>query len=429
MAQSIIILAAGFGTRMKSKKPKVLHDISGKPMIFHVLDAAQKLSDDITVVLYFEHEMIREAIEHCYEGIRFKIQDVENYPGTGGALRDIETVHEEVMILNGDMPLVSEEALAPLMEVKADIAMTVLKLDDPGGYGRVAIKEGSVEKIIEQKDCSKEQLAIDTVNAGMYKVSKTILQEYIPRLSNDNAGHEYYLTDIVEMGVREGKSVKPAYVQERYFKGVNSKYDLAKAEEMMQDEIKKRWMQEGIIMKLPATIYVDCRAQLRGECVLESGTTILGHSILENAHVKANSVIEDAELFNSCAGPMARIRPKSILKNSHVGNFVEVKNSTLTGVKAGHLSYMGDSTIDEGSNIGAGVITCNYDGKSKHQTLIGKNVFVGSDCQLVAPVTIEDDAIIAAGTTLTKDVKKGELAISRAPLKRVADFFYKFFKN
>jgi bifunctional UDP-N-acetylglucosamine pyrophosphorylase/glucosamine-1-phosphate N-acetyltransferase len=229
------------------------------------------------------------------------------------------------------------------------------------------------------------------------------------------------------MAVDEGKVVTPIYVAEEEFKGVNSKFDLAQAEIIMQNRIKKELMEQGITMRFPDSIYIDCRATFEGESILENGVTILGKSKLINAHIKTNSVIEDSIIEDSDVGPMGRIRPLSHLKNTHVGNFVEVKKSTLTGVKAGHLAYLGDSTIDEGSNIGAGVITCNYDGKNKYKTVIGKNVFVGSDSQLVAPVTIEDDVMIGAGTTLTKDVKRGSLALSRTPLKIVSNFFYKFF--
>ena len=195
----------------------------------------------------------------------------------------------------------------------------------------------------------------------------------------------------------------------------------------MQNRIKEELMLQGVIMRFPDSIYIDCRASFEGECILENGVTILGKSKLINAHIKTNSVIEESIIEDSDVGPMGRIRPLSHIKGTHIGNFVEVKKSTLNGVKAGHLSYLGDATIDEGSNIGAGTITCNYDGKAKYQTIIGKNVFVGSDTQLVAPVTIEDDVIIGAGTTVTKDVSKGSLAISRTPLKIVAKFYYHFF--
>ena len=427
MSISVVILAAGQGTRMKSNKPKVLHEISGKPMLFHAIDAAKEISDDIVVVLYHKAELIQSKIEEEYEGIRFHMQDAINFPGTGGAMKGVETKHSKTLILNGDMPLVTKDSLQALSKDGADINMSVIKLDNPDGYGRVVIDEDNVQEIVEQKDCTKEQLAIDTVNAGVYCVDTELLNRYIPKLDNNNAQKEYYLTDIIKMAVEEGKTIHPVYVAEEEFKGVNSKLDLANAEVIMQDKIKTALMKDGVIMRLPDTIYIDSRASFEGECILENGVSIIGKAHIVNSHIKANSVVEDSIIKNSDIGPLARIRPNSNITDTHIGNFVEVKKSTLKGVKAGHLAYLGDATIDEGTNIGAGVITCNYDGKNKYQTKIGKNVFVGSDSQLVAPVNIADDVMIAAGTTLSKDVEQGSLAISRTPLKVVKNFFYKFF--
>ena len=427
MSISVVILAAGQGTRMKSDTPKVLHTISGKPMLFHAIDAAQAVSDDVTVVLYHQAERIEAKIKAQYENIHFHLQDAQQFPGTGGAMKGVHTKHSRTLILNGDMPLVTEASLRALTAGDADINMSVIELDNPSGYGRVIIENGKVREIVEQKDCTPEQLDVKTVNAGIYAVNTELLERYIPMLDNNNAQKEYYLTDIVKMAVEEGKTVHPVFVEEEEFKGVNSKLDLAHAEEIMQRRIKEALMMQGVVMRLPETIYIDCRATFEGECILENGVSIEGHSRLIKAHIKAGSVIEDAHIENSDVGPMGRIRPGSVLKGTHIGNFVEVKKSTLTGVKAGHLAYLGDATVDEGSNIGAGVITCNYDGKAKYPTKIGKNVFVGSDTQLVAPVTVEDDVIIAAGTTVNKNVEKGALAISRTPLKTLEGFFYKFF--
>jgi len=429
MALSVVILAAGQGTRMKSAKAKVLHEISGKAMLFHAIDAAQSISDDITVVLYHQAKSIQAKIEEEYKNINFHIQDAKKYPGTGGAMKGVKTKNEQTLILNGDMPLITKESLLALSTQNADINMSVIEIADPTGYGRVIINDGSVAEIVEQKDCSAEQLSTKTVNAGIYSVNTKLLERYIPQLDNNNAQSEYYLTDIIKMAVDEGKNVNPIYVKEEEFKGVNSKLDLAHAEEIMQKLIKDKLMMSGVSMRLPETIYVDCRASFEGECILENGVTILGNSQIIDSHIKAHSVIEDATIIQSSIGPMGRIRPDSTIKQSHVGNFVEVKKSELKGVKAGHLSYLGDSTIDEGSNIGAGVIFCNYDGKAKYKTTIGKNVFVGSDSQLIAPLVIEDDVMIAAGSTISKDVQKGALAISRAPTREIKNFFYKFFNS
>jgi bifunctional UDP-N-acetylglucosamine pyrophosphorylase/glucosamine-1-phosphate N-acetyltransferase len=427
MSISIVILAAGKGSRMKSTTPKVLHKISGKSMLSHAIDAGLEISDDITVVLAHQAQRVQAEIEAEYQNINFHMQDAEQFPGTGGAMKGIKTKYEKTLILNGDMPLITQASLEALTGGNADINMSVIKLDNPDGYGRVIINDEKVQEIVEQKDCNEEQLKTKTVNAGIYCVNTELLNRYIPLLSNDNAQAEYYLTDIVKMAVDENRTVTPIYVEEEEFKGVNSKYDLAVAEVIMQNRIKKELMAQGVTMRFPDSIYIDCRATFEGECILENGVTILGASKLINAHIKSHSVIEDSIIEDSDVGPMGRVRPLSHLKGTHIGNFVEIKKSTLNGVKAGHLAYIGDASIDEGSNIGAGVITCNYDGKNKYKTTIGKNVFVGSDCQLVAPVTIEDDVMIAAGTTLTKNVEKGALALTRTPQKVIAGFFYKFF--
>ena len=396
-------------------------------MIWHIVKEAKKLSDDITVVLYHKADIIQEFLQNEFEDLHFHIQDHTNFPGTGGALRGIRFKHDKVLVLNGDMPLVSKAELEQFLEVDADIVMSVIELDNPSGYGRVIIQDGEVQKIVEQKDASPKELQTKTVNAGVYLFSKEVLEKFLPKLSNDNAQKEYYLTDIIALAKSAGYTIKPLFVDEKDFKGVNSKADLAVAEEIMQDRIKQRWMQQGVIFRLPKTTFVDVTATFEGECEIESGCVIKGDTYIKESHIKANSIIEESHIEFCSIGPMARIRPGSYLKDTHIGNFVEVKKSRLIGVKAGHLSYLGDSEIDEGTNIGAGTITCNYDGKKKYKTIIGKNVFVGSDTQLVAPVKIEDDVIIAAGTTVTQDVPKGALAISRTPLKIVADFYYKFF--
>ncbi len=429
MSLSVIILAAGQGTRMKSDLPKVLHPISGLPMLHYAIKAAKALSDDITVVLFHQADRVRENIESAFDGIRFRIQDHANYPGTGGAVMNIETRHDRILVLNGDMPLVTAESLRPLVESDADIVMSVFDLQNPSGYGRVVVENGEVQAIVEEKDCTEEQKRIKTVNAGVYVFKKEIMDRYLPLLSNDNAQAEYYLTDLVKMARDEGRHIKPVWVEEEAFKGVNSRYDLAHAEEIMQERIREKWMRAGVTMHLPRTIYIDSRAVFHGDCTLENGVTIHGETIIADSHIKSHSVIEDADIRNSSCGPMARVRPGSILEDTHIGNFVEVKKSHLKGVKAGHLSYLGDAEIGEGTNIGAGTITCNYDGVRKYRTKIGKNVFVGSDTQFVAPVTVEDNVMIAAGTTVTEDVKEGALAISRTPQKIVENFFHRFFKT
>jgi len=420
----IIILAAGKGTRMKSTLPKVLHKICDKPMIDYIIEESLKVTDSVDVVLGHMFEDVKKEIKKY--NVRIHKQDLQNFPGTGGALKEIKFIEDKILVLNGDMPLITNDEIKKFFEIDADVVMSIMKLDNPDGYGRVVIENGNVKKIVEQKDANEDELKIPYVNAGVYCFKKDVLEKYIPLLSNENRQKEYYLTDVIEMAVNDGLSVKALEVNEEHFKGINSKKDLSAAEEIMCNRIKDRWMREGVIMRLPSTIFIDAYSEFEGECEIESGC-VIRKSKIKNSKIKANSVIEDAEIITSEIGPMARIRPKSKITDSKIGNFVEVKASILNDVKAGHLSYLGDSEIDSGTNIGAGTITCNYDGKAKYKTKIGKNVFVGSDTQLIAPVVIEDDVIIAAGSTVNKDIPKGSLAISRAPLKIVKDFYYKFF--
>jgi len=425
---SIIILAAGKGSRMKSPKAKVLHNISGKPMLYHIIKASQELSNDITVVIAHQKEAVAEQMQAYFDNINFCVQDSDNFPGTGGAMKNVSPKNEKVLVLNGDMPLITADALQGFLSTKADIIMSIFDLDNPDGYGRVIIENSQVQKIVEQKDASENELKVTTVNAGIYAFSKSVIQKYIPLLSNDNAQKEYYLTDVISMAKEDGLNISPLLVDESSFKGVNSKKDLSDSEIIMQDKIKTAWMDAGVIMQLPSTIYIEESVTFEGECTIENGCRLTGDTLIVNSHIKTGSVIEDSIVKNSDVGPLAHLRPASYIKNTHIGNFVEVKKSSLKGVKAGHLSYIGDSQIDEGTNIGAGVITCNYDGKNKYKTIIGKNVFVGSDSQLVAPIQIEDDVMIAAGTTLTSGtVEKGSLAISRTKLRSIKDFYYKFF--
>lgn len=427
---SIVILAAGKGSRMKSQKAKVLHTICGKSMLYHIIKTAYEISDDVSVVVAHQSEEVIKEMSKYFDKLNFITQDLQNYPGTGGALRDIAVKYEKVLILNGDMPLVTKKSLEGFLSSKNDIVMSILNLSNPNGYGRVIIQNNEVQKIVEQKDASIDELKVSSVNAGVYLFSKNILKKYIPLLQNNNAQGEYYLTDVIYMAKADGNKITPLVVDELYFKGVNSKNDLAHSEVIMQDKIKSYWMESGVIMQLPSTIYIEESVIFEGECIIENGCRITGNSHIINSHIKAYSVVEDSTIKDSDVGPMAHIRPSSNIKDTHIGNFVEVKKSSLKGVKAGHLSYIGDAEVDEGTNIGAGVITCNYDGIKKYKTIIGKNVFVGSDSQLVAPVTIEDDVMIAAGTTLTSGVvKKGSLAISRVKIKFLENFYYKFFKK
>ena len=430
MSISIAIMAAGFGTRMKSQKPKVLHTISGFPMLYHIIKEAKKVSNDIHVILYHQADTVKDEMNKYFDGITYILQDHDNFPGTGGAIMGVNPQHEKLLVLNGDMPLLEANDMNMFFNQEAKVVMSSFTCSNPTGYGRVVMdKNYNVQKIVEQKDASENELHIKNVNAGVYLFDTKFLQENLPKLSNKNNQNEYYITDLVSIANEQDINVKAIEVDENTFMGVNSKYHLSIAEELMQKRIKQRFMEAGVSMRLPETIYIESDVEIEGESVIENGVSLLSGAKIINSIVKTNSVVEDSILKDSDIGPMARVRPKSVLINTHLGNFVEVKKSTLNGVKAGHLSYLGDSEIDTGTNIGCGTITCNYNGKAKYKTIIGKNVFVGSDSQLVAPVKIEDDVIIASGTTVTSDVPKGSLAIARAKQKNIDNFFYKFFSK
>ncbi|MCK9472331.1 bifunctional UDP-N-acetylglucosamine diphosphorylase/glucosamine-1-phosphate N-acetyltransferase GlmU [Sulfurimonas sp.] len=427
---SIVILAAGKGSRMKSAKAKVLHSICGKEMLYFIVKASREISDDITVVIAHQKESVMASMNSYFNDINFVVQNDINFPGTGGAMKNISVKNERVLVLNGDMPLITPNALNGFLNTNSDILMSIFNLQNPDGYGRVIIEEEQVKKIVEQKDASGIELQITTVNAGIYLFSKDILNKYIPQLTNNNAQKEYYLTDVISMAKADGLSISALLVEEEHFKGVNSKKDLADAEEIMQQRINTKWMEAGVSMQLPSTIYIEEGVTFEGECIVENGCRITGSSKIINSHIKAHSIVEESIVKNSDVGPLAHLRPASSLEDTHVGNFVEIKKSTLKGVKAGHLSYIGDATVDEGTNIGAGVITCNYDGINKYKTTIGKNVFVGSDSQLIAPITLEDNVMVAAGTTVRSGtIKSGELAVSSAKQRIIKDFYYKFFSK
>jgi bifunctional UDP-N-acetylglucosamine pyrophosphorylase / glucosamine-1-phosphate N-acetyltransferase len=425
---SIVILAAGKGSRMKSPKAKVLHEICGREMLYYSIKAAREITDDVIVVVAHQRDAVIASMEKYFTNLTFVTQDAETFPGTGGAMMGIKPKYDDLLVLNGDMPLIERTAIEKFLANPADIVMSVISLENPSGYGRVVIENDRVQRIVEEKDASESEKAINTVNAGIYAFKHHVLQTYIPRLSNANAQGEYYLTDVIEMARRDGLQISPLFVEEVEFKGVNSKNDLAQAETIMMNRLRRAWMDAGVIMQLPETIYLEEGVTFEGECIIENGVRLCGNTLISNSHIKAHSVIEESVVKNSDVGPLAHLRPLSVLEDTHVGNFVEVKKSTLKGVKAGHLSYLGYATIGEGSNIGAGTITCNYDGVKKYQTLIGKNVFVGSDTQLVAPVEIADNVMIAAGTTVTSGKYESDILIlSRTPIRKVTGFFTKFF--
>lgn len=435
---NIIILAAGKGTRMYSNKPKVLHSVGGKPILGHVIECAKKLKPQkICVVIGFGGDAVQEAFT------QEKITWVEQAQqlGTGHAVQQALPFLDEdatTLILLGDVPLVSTESCLKLIEDSKDqlVIQSFIKTD-PTGYGRIVRHDNdSVTAIIEHKDASADQKAIKEVNTGIMAMPTTDLKNWLSRLSNSNAQQEYYLTDIVGFSVADNKAVKAIITDDEWsVTGINNKHDLTQIERIYQYRNALALLQKGVTLLDPARI--DVRGHLVVEkdveidvgCIFEGkvnlglGVNVGAYCVIRNATIAAGTTIApfthiDESIIgqNSRIGPYARLRPGTKLgADTHIGNFVELKNSQVDkGSKINHLSYVGDTTIGKQVNIGAGTITCNYDGANKFRTIIEDNVFIGSDSQLIAPVTIGKGATIGAGSTISKDTPANELTISRA---------------
>lgn len=444
MSLEIVILAAGMGTRMKSSKPKVLHHLAGKPMLAHLLLTAKKLKADCThVVIGKGAEQVKSEFsqDKTDNGVNWVLQSEQL--GTGHALNQALpqcNPDSELLILLGDAPLVREETLTHLLGLDSDLGILSVILDNPFGYGRlIRSANDKVSAIVEEKDANEQEKQIREINTGVMTARVSKLQQWITSLDDNNAQGEFILTDIVSIASSQGDSIKahPTPHADEVL-GVNDFEQLAVLERAYQRFAATKLMKQGVKLIDPA------RFDLRGElttgsdieidvnCVFE-GKVNLGDrvkigpncvlkdcTIGSDCEIKANCVLDDARMAAKCKiGPFTRLRPGTNLHEEvSIGNFVEVKKSVIgKGTKAGHLSYLGDATIGEAVNIGAGTITCNYDGVNKHETHIGDNVFVGSNSALIAPINISDDAYIAAGSTITRPVKAGSLAIARGRQK------------
>ena len=415
-----IILAAGKGTRMKSSMPKVMHKIAGKSMIHHVIDACPHDSD-ITVVIGPDMPEVAQAVAPH----KTVIQQSQN--GTGDAARTAREILSGfdgyIFILNGDLPFVQTRTLQNLYESAQKTGLAILGFEaaDPTGYGRLVTNGDTVTEIIEEKDCNDTQRAIKLGNAGAYCVRGDKLFQWLEQLSDDNAQGEYYLTDIVSIAANEGVKCAYSLADEAEVMGVNSRAQLAEAEAVMQSHLRESVMAGGVTMVDPTTVYLSMDTQFGQDVVIEPNVVFgAGVRVGSNTHIHAFTHIEQAEIGdNAKVGPFARIRPKSKIGNhAEVGNFIEINRSEFKdGAKSKHLSYIGDAVIGEKSNIGAGTVFANYDGFNKHQCNVGQGVFVGSNSTIVAPVNIGDAAIIAAGSTITKDVKAEALAVERGEQK------------
>ncbi|MDD6254561.1 MAG: bifunctional UDP-N-acetylglucosamine diphosphorylase/glucosamine-1-phosphate N-acetyltransferase GlmU [Eubacteriales bacterium] len=436
--KTAVILAAGAGTRMKSAKPKVLHSIMGRTMVSHVISQVRKSgSEKIIVVVGHGAHQVREALSE--EGVSFAVQNEQL--GTGHAvLQALDMIPEEggVFIVCGDTPLITAETLEKFSDYheKSGALLTVLtaQYDDPSGYGRIIRDQnGGLLRIVEQKDATDSEKSVREVNAGMYCVSAQFLRESLPRLTNDNAQHEYYITDLVAMAAeKDGASAYCAEDVDEVM-GVNNRVQLAAAAKIMRKRVNERLMMDGVTIIDPDSTYIDDTVVIGNDTEIGPNTIIKGNTriginvtIGEGCQIEDSVIEDDVDILKSVVkeshigsrthvGPFAYLRPgNEIGEECKIGDFVEFKNSVFgSGSKASHLAYIGDADVGNDCNVGCGVIFANYDGKNKHRTIVGDRVFIGSNSNLVAPVTVHDDAFIAAGTTVTKEVTEGALSIGR----------------
>lgn len=437
MSLDIVILAAGQGTRMRSALPKVLHPIAGKSMLAHVVDTARKLKpQSIQVVIGHGAETVREQL--AADDVSFVVQSEQL--GTGHAVAQAvpNLKAENTLVLYGDVPLIEASTLDSLLtQLSANcMALLTVHLDNPAGYGRIVRNDaGAVQAIVEHKDASPEQLKICEGNTGILAAPRERMADWLGRLSNSNAQGEYYLTDIIAMAVADGLTVTTETARDAMeVQGANDRLQLSELERHFQKRAAQRLMAQGVTLLDPARfdqrgevtvgrdVFIDINVILEGKVEIADNVSIgpncvIKDSILRNgAVIKANSHLEGAEVGEGAdCGPFARLRPGTVLAaRAHVGNFVELKNTHLgEGAKAGHLTYLGDSEIGARTNIGAGTITCNYDGANKFKTVMGEDVFIGSNSSLVAPLTLGDGSTTGAGSTITADVPAHALAVGR----------------
>ncbi len=444
---SVVILAAGKGTRMYSELPKVLHQIAGKPMVKHVIDTVAQLgANQIHLVYGHGADLLQQRLQN--EPVNWVLQAEQL--GTGHAMQQAAPFFaddETIVMLYGDGPLISATTIQQLLSAKPEngIALLTVKLDDPTGYGRILREnnqpDGNIIGIVEQKDASPEQLKIQEINTGLLACDGKNLKKWLSQLTNNNAQKEYYITDIIAMAYQDGRQVIAVHPQDPMeVEGVNNRLQLARLERYYQQTQAEKLLLAGVTLADPhrfdlrgtlthgKDVEIDINVIIEGDVKLGNRVKIGAGCVLKNVEVgddveiKPYSVFEDAIIGKgSQVGPFSRLRPGAkLLENTHVGNFVEIKKATIgVNSKVNHLTYVGDAVIGKDCNIGAGVITCNYDGANKFQTTIGDNVFVGSDVQLVAPVTVANGATIGAGSTITRDIAEGELVITRVPQKHI----------
>lgn len=435
---TVIILAAGLGKRMKSPLPKILHPVAGRPMIVHIVEACHAAGlEDIRLVAGFGLNMVKPVVEPL--GVQIYVQAQQR--GTADAVRSAqpESIEGDVLIINGDHPLIHGEDLEKILkefrEQKLDLMVVTTVLKKPGAFGRIVRSQGALRAIVEAKDASSETLKINEINTGIYAVKADVLADELPRIQPANAQNEYYLTDVVSLSLESGHKVGTYQAPPRVAFGVNSQGELARASRFKYQEKIKNLMEEGVIALDARTVYVESTVQIapgtvlypnvmiRGNTRIGSFSSIEPHAYIvdsvlgDGVQIRAGSYLESVKIENRATiGPYARLRPQTeIGEEAHVGNFVEMKKVKFgPKSKAGHLTYLGDAEVGREVNIGCGTITCNYAvDRKKYRTTIGDKVFVGSDTQFVAPVTVGDEAVIGSGSTITKNVPARSLAVAR----------------
>ena len=440
---AIVIMAAGQGKRMKSKRAKVLHPLAGMPMIEYVVGLAKKMKPD-RIVLVVGHQA--EEVSALFPGRDIRIAEQKKQMGTAHAVMQAESLLKgfsgNVIVLSGDIPLLRQETLKQLqrehIKTKAAVTLLTAGVPNPSGYGRIVRREDdSVEKIVEERDASPREKRIDEINSGIYCFQSDFLFRSLKSIGRKNTQKEFYLTDTIEAAKKKGLPVHAVFMDDHTeVMGINTRVELSDAEWILRAEILEKLMLKGVTIIDPASTYIDSTVSIGRDTVIYPNTEIYGATkIGKDCTIMSHSVIQDSKVGNSVLikgfvfiadsiignraqiGPFSHFRPQTVLGDEvKVGNFVEVKKSVIgTGSKAPHLTYIGDSTVGKKVNIGAGTITCNYDGRHKHKTVINDGVFIGSDTQIVAPVKIGKGALIAAGTTVTEDIPPYALTLSRVP--------------
>ena len=438
MTVALIILAAGKGTRMQSDLPKVLHKIAGAPLLVHAMKAGASLEPEKTVIVAGHGAELVEAAALDWSDDVDVVLQTEQLGTAHAVLQAREALagfEDDAIVLYGDTPFIQPETLDAMLAARTEHDVVVLGFEaaDPGRYGRLVMDGDALNAIVEFKDATDEQRAIKLCNSGVISAKADVLFDLIDSVSNENASGEYYLTDIIGIARSKGLSATVVRCDESETMGINSRPELAVAEVAFQARARADALENGVTMHAPDTVYFSHDTYIGADTVIEPNVVFaVGVTVENNATIRAFSHLEGCHVSReSIVGPYARLRPGTELSEGvKIGNFVEIKNATIdAGAKVNHLSYIGDAQIGEKSNVGAGTITCNYDGVFKHRTTIGKNVFVGSNTMLVAPVTLGDDSMTATGTIVTKNVPDGDLAVGRARQENKTGFARRMFEK